>query len=428
MSPNVSFNPSVNKASQPLPSATPQAKTDDGFAKLLSQRQAEAVKEPVRPPEPSKETAKAPAKEPVKQPVKEAAKEPVKEPAEERVKETSAEQPKSPEAVKKPAGKSDGSTKASDKQARIDRAGSDALPDAVTDPTARAGAVEHADADAATMDPALADWMATLQPQAPVTPEATGKALVGTDAAGTEAAGTEEALAGTAGRGRGALPQAADAALKSPLQGVAAAAQAVTAHDDFAAQLTSELTGRADELPATRFDMAHVGPAAGAAGSHATTPASASHAAAASASIDLPTPVNSPEFPQALGIQLSVLAKGGVQQAELTLNPAEMGPIAVQIALDGSKAQVDFAAASAATRQILENSLPELASALRDAGLTLTGGGVFQQPRQQRQGDDAGGREGGSDRRGVDGVQRAGEPGETRRSVRVAAGGVDLYA
>jgi flagellar hook-length control protein FliK len=36
----------------------------------------------------------------------------------------------------------------------------------------------------------------------------------------------------------------------------------------------------------------------------------------------------------------------------------------------------------ATTRQLLEQSLPSLASALREAGFTLSGGGVFQQSRQ----------------------------------------------
>jgi flagellar hook-length control protein FliK len=75
-----------------------------------------------------------------------------------------------------------------------------------------------------------------------------------------------------------------------------------------------------------------------------------------------------------------------VQTARLQLNPAEMGPISVQIALDGSAARVDFQADVAATREVIEASLPALAGALQDAGLTLAGGGVFQHaPGQQQQ-------------------------------------------
>jgi len=93
----------------------------------------------------------------------------------------------------------------------------------------------------------------------------------------------------------------------------------------------------------------------------------------------LPVPLYSPEFAQALGVQVSVLARDGVQRAELHLNPAEMGPISVQIELEGREARVDFHAHAAATREVIERGLPELATALREQGMTLAGGGVFEQ-------------------------------------------------
>jgi flagellar hook-length control protein FliK len=142
--------------------------------------------------------------------------------------------------------------------------------------------------------------------------------------------------------------------------------------------------------------------------------------------VQVATPATAPEFAQALGVQVSVLAREGVQQAELHLNPAEMGPISIQIALDGTQAQVNFGADSAATREIIENGLPELAASLREAGFTLSGGGVHSQARG-RGDDEAGGR-------GREGDARPGStPGETdvttqRRHARIAAGGVDLYA
>ncbi len=80
---------------------------------------------------------------------------------------------------------------------------------------------------------------------------------------------------------------------------------------------------------------------------------------------------------------MTLLVRAGVEQARIELNPAEMGPVAVQIALDGGGARIDFHADVAATRQAIEASLPSLASALHDAGLTLTGGGVFQQSHRQ---------------------------------------------
>jgi flagellar hook-length control protein FliK len=189
------------------------------------------------------------------------------------------------------------------------------------------------------------------------------------------------------------------------------------------------VTQRADDVP-RRIDFAIEPPRpielpqALAAAAPAARPDSAS--ASAPVAVAMPTPATAPEFRQALGVQVSVLARDGVQHAELHLNPAEMGPISVQIALAGTQAQVDFGAESAATRQIIESGLPELASALREAGFTLTGGGVSQHPRgRSHDGTDGHAANAGS-RRGVDG--EAAEPALHRLATRLPLGAVDLYA
>jgi flagellar hook-length control protein FliK len=144
-------------------------------------------------------------------------------------------------------------------------------------------------------------------------------------------------------------------------------------------------------------------------------------------SFNLPATVQSPEFRELLGSQISLLAKEGVQAAELHLNPSEMGPVSVQITLDGTQARVDFGADSALTREVIESSLPELASALRDAGLTLSGGGVSQHTKgrgDQSENKDSSGK---SKTTGGDGAPDALQrPSASNR--RVALGGVDLYA
>lgn len=99
--------------------------------------------------------------------------------------------------------------------------------------------------------------------------------------------------------------------------------------------------------------------------------------------------LHSRAFAPELAASVSLLAVDGVQQAELQLNPAHMGPVAVQIVVDGAQAQVSFHAAQAETRQALEQSLPDLAAALQGQGLTLSGGGVFQQASRDAQDGDA---------------------------------------
>ena len=94
-------------------------------------------------------------------------------------------------------------------------------------------------------------------------------------------------------------------------------------------------------------------------------------------------PVNTPAFAPALATQLRWWAHDGVQQAQLLLNPAEMGPVAVKIVLDGREARIDFSADHAATRSAIEAALPVLAAALDDGGLKLCGGGVHDGSAQR---------------------------------------------
>jgi flagellar hook-length control protein FliK len=164
----------------------------------------------------------------------------------------------------------------------------------------------------------------------------------------------------------------------------------------------------------------------------AASPAAASGAAfrpadnAATLQAEVKAPLGSNEFAPALGSQLSVMVRDGIDHAQLKLNPASMGPIEVHISLDGTQAQVDFSAAHAATRQALQDAVPALAGALRENGLTLTGGGVFEQAREQR-GDarqDGARTPAGGGRTALDGAPA---PLPAARAPR-ARGVVDLYA
>lgn len=136
-------------------------------------------------------------------------------------------------------------------------------------------------------------------------------------------------------------------------------------------------------------------------------------------------------FGPELAASVSLLAVDGVQSAELQLNPAEMGPVAVQIVVDGSQAQVSFHAAQAETRHALEQSLPDLAAALQGQGLTLSGGGVFQQAPRDTRGGDA--QTASDDGRGARADTRGGRVGATGNTtvqapVRRAVGLLDTFA
>jgi flagellar hook-length control protein FliK len=152
-------------------------------------------------------------------------------------------------------------------------------------------------------------------------------------------------------------------------------------------------------------------------------------AVGAAEAVDRPlaTPLHSPAFAPALGAQLNLLVKEGITEARLHLNPAEMGPITVQIQVDGTTARVEMAAEHAVTRQVLEQAMPVLAGALRETGLTLTGGGVFEQARDPRQGDAEAGPGRGSGAGSGPGGGTAADV-EPARPVQLPRGVVDVYA
>ncbi len=136
--------------------------------------------------------------------------------------------------------------------------------------------------------------------------------------------------------------------------------------------------------------------------------------------------LDSPAFAPALANQVKWLLREGVQHAQLSLNPAEMGPLTVHIALDGTQARVDFSADIAATRSTIETSLPTLAAALNASGLTLAGGGVFD--GQARHGA-AAGRDAATPRgRGNAAANAAGADATERVAPRRPRGLVDLVA
>jgi flagellar hook-length control protein FliK len=137
----------------------------------------------------------------------------------------------------------------------------------------------------------------------------------------------------------------------------------------------------------------------------------------------------SPQFVPQLAAQLEMFVREGVQNARLQLHPAELGPVAVQIQLEGGQAQVALAAEVASTRERLLEALPQLARQLEQGGLGWAGGSVGSQLADGRRapGDDPPpGRQdpGGNGTAGAVG----GEPGPVVPAPRRSRGIVDLVA
>jgi flagellar hook-length control protein FliK len=239
----------------------------------------------------------------------------------------------------------------------------------------------------------LPGWNAGPAP-APAAGAAPAGIAVGGEALDGDPAGKEHArnLPGAAIDPASRLPVVA-----LPAQGLAAPAGA--AADMPAAQAPSAARAK-DGAPVAFEARAAQGPASTArdpsfdapgallaglpAGLQASTATAAPHGSV-NAAAHVAAALDSPGFAPALATQVRWLVQDGVQQARITLNPAEMGPVAVQIVIDGRDARIDFSADLPATRQALEASLPTLAAALDDSGLKLAGGGVHDGQAQRRQ-------------------------------------------
>ncbi len=263
------------------------------------------------------------------------------------------------------------------------------------------------------------DTAATLADTGPVSAAPTGwpnLALqtgesVGTAAAAAAAAGADplsaSAAAATSAPGAAAsealeasrtAARAAGAREPLPMSSDAAKAQAGAPTDFAAVQSAAQATlqeadpAAAADLNAQPVNLSQPAPTA----TTAWLAEQRSHAALASATpstgrsvgeplvANIDAAIGSAGFAPALGTRISVLARDGIEHARLNVHPAELGPIALRLAMDGTQVRVDMSAEWGATRQALEQSLPALAAALRDAGFTLAGGGVFQQAPQDR--------------------------------------------
>jgi flagellar hook-length control protein FliK len=207
-------------------------------------------------------------------------------------------------------------------------------------------------------------------------------ALMAADkAAGADGKATKSAAPSLAREAAAAALEASRATLSGPspsgvagsaaTSGTAAASEALQA-----AKASAPRPGTGENGP-SQVVLNHL--ATGAASASATVAASASPQATAAAAVSdtfIAQDVRRPEFVPVFSARIATLVQEGIEQARVHLNPVDMGPVSLQLSLDGLQVRVDMTAEVAATRQVLEQALPSLAGALREAGFTLSGGGV----------------------------------------------------
>lgn len=101
------------------------------------------------------------------------------------------------------------------------------------------------------------------------------------------------------------------------------------------------------------------------------SPSSAAGLQSAAVQWTLPYTPADARFGEALGERLNWMIRDGLQQAEITLNPRELGPIRIALSMEGDAAQLGIQADHAFTRQTIEDALPRLKALLAEQGVQL---------------------------------------------------------
>ena len=148
-------------------------------------------------------------------------------------------------------------------------------------------------------------------------------------------------------------------------------------------------------------------------------------ASATSAGTRVAVPVGEAGWARAVGEQVVWHVSQNIQSANLRLNPQHLGPLEMQLQMDGDKATLAFASQHAAVRDALESALPRLREMFAQNGLDIVDVNVSQQntPGREEQ-QAAGGRStAASDEAETSGEQRLLQSGSSP----VATGLVDYY-
>ena len=143
------------------------------------------------------------------------------------------------------------------------------------------------------------------------------------------------------------------------------------------------VTSTLGQLAASTANPADV--AAGLSGLSLPAERAASHAESPKLILDSKLPLMSPLFADRFSEQVTILVDHGIKQAQLSLNPPELGPIQVRITLSEDEASVQFASHHGVVREAMLDALPKLREMLESAGFRLSDSGVSAQLPQREQ-------------------------------------------
>ena len=132
-------------------------------------------------------------------------------------------------------------------------------------------------------------------------------------------------------------------------------------------------------------------------------------------------------FSPMMNQQLITMVSNGVQQAEIRLDPPELGQMMVRIQVQGDTTQVQFQVSQHQTRELVEQAMPRLREMLAEQGMQLTDGQVSQGNGGGAQGEGGNGQGKGNSM--TDSDEFSAEEMLTRSNLSTSsASGIDYYA
>ncbi|WP_238714958.1 MULTISPECIES: flagellar hook-length control protein FliK [Tenebrionibacter/Tenebrionicola group] len=222
-----------------------------------------------------------------------------------------------------------------------------------------------------------------------------------------------------------AQPETAALQAKAVRSGAADNAGAsALAQDTTAIQTHANATHEASPLNAALLRLAPEG--------NVVTHANALATASANAAPVLSQPVGTAAWQQALSQQVTMFTRNGIHNAELRLHPQELGALQLNIRMSQEQAQLHIVSENHYVRAALEAAMPQLRTALAEAGIALNQSSVSADnaaPWQQAGQEQNGGGQGGGQHGGNEGFAQE-EGDNTAAEIRSIArpGGVDTFA
>lgn len=146
-----------------------------------------------------------------------------------------------------------------------------------------------------------------------------------------------------------------------------------------------------DMVEAAMTDVAELPPVIGGTPTQAGLSSVAlAHLDAGAAPSTLPTTpdllnLHQKNWERTLGCQLSWMVSNGLQEAEIRVNPPDLGPLEVRVSLRHDQTSVTFFSHEAAVRDAIENALPQLREMLDSQGINLNQAQVSDQALSRQQ-------------------------------------------